>query len=90
MSSAIPPREEGPAVLSMAPKILGLVVIHEDTLTGPVTDIVRRFDNPDLCHLCPRALCRHRMAGFCVVHVPDYVPDELCPTYSLAAQRATG
>jgi len=68
--------------LPMSPTLLALNVDHEDTLTGPVTVIVRTFDRPDLCHNCPGRKCVHDPT-FCVVRATENVPEELCGTYVL-------
>jgi hypothetical protein len=66
---------------------VALVVEHVESLDGVVTIIARSFARPELCRLCPRSQCNHPAGGFCVVRVDGYVPDEGCPTFSIAQQE---
>ncbi len=80
-SRAVRHQSSAPIIFRMTPKLVGLVVAHEETCDGPVTIIARQFDRPELCRLCPQMTCSHPSAGFCVVRVPAYVPNEEAASY---------
>jgi hypothetical protein len=80
-------RAEMADVLPIAPKLLGFQAEHYEKRGLPLTVIIRRFDRPDLCHLCPEGFCNHD-DGFCRVEAPGHVPKRQCARYAMPKDAA--
>jgi hypothetical protein len=73
--------------LLLQPKPDRLQVIHP---TPDSTAMMRGWKpgDPQRCRLCPRAECTADANDYCLVAVPDYVPNHECGMFSLARWRA--
>lgn len=73
---------EFPAVLPLGPTLLSMKVEHFGHGQQSETVIVRNFDRPERCKLCPRSKC-NADGGFCLVRAKGNIPDALCASYVL-------
>lgn len=72
------------------PDPIGLTLGHVRVNGGCATAIMRtwRPGEAGYCRLCPSAECRVDRWDACLVTVPDHVPAESAPLFSLIAWRA--
>lgn len=77
-------------VIPLQPRPKGLLVNRTANEAGTVTGLtyIWHDDDGERCRRCPPGECGLTAFGVCNVQVPDDIPDESCPTFSLVHWRA--